>query len=109
MMLQAILADPTHGLPHVACCISMGRMALFSDNKGKVALAKTAREQAVVALQKEPQSDLAHHLMGRQVAAALRPWLECVDWTSVRQISKTLPSLTNTCLNDQHMITLERM
>ena len=64
-MLQAITADPTQGLPHVACCISMGRMALFSDNKGKVALAKAAREHAVVALEKEPQSDLAHHLMGR--------------------------------------------
>jgi hypothetical protein len=46
-------------------------MALFSDNKGKVALAKTAREHAVVALEKEPQSDLAHHLMGRQVTLAI--------------------------------------
>lgn len=69
---QAIEADPTHGLPHVACCISMGRMALFSDNKGKVALAKTARDHAVIALEKAPQMDLAHHLMGRYVACCLR-------------------------------------
>lgn len=31
----------------------------------QVKLAKEAREQAVIALQKEPQNDLAHHLMGR--------------------------------------------
>jgi hypothetical protein len=31
----------------------------------QVKLAKEAREQAVIALRKEPQSDLAHHLMGR--------------------------------------------
>jgi hypothetical protein len=43
----------------------MGRMALFSDNKGKVALAKTARDHAVIALEKSPHLDLAHHLMGR--------------------------------------------
>lgn len=48
----------------------MGRMALFSDNKGKVALAKTARDHAVIALQKAPELDLAHHLMGRYVVAA---------------------------------------
>lgn len=32
---------------------------------GQVALAKEAREHAVVAIEKEPSSDLAHHLMGR--------------------------------------------
>lgn len=46
----------------------MGRMALFSDNKGKVALAKTARDHAVIALEKAPQMDLAHHLMGRSAS-----------------------------------------
>ena len=32
----------------------------------QVRLAKGAREFAVVAMQKEPQDDLAQHLMGRQ-------------------------------------------
>ena len=32
----------------------------------QVRLAKEAREFAVVAMQKEPQDDLAQHLMGRQ-------------------------------------------
>ncbi len=30
--------SPARALPHVACCISMGRMAVFSDNKTKVCL-----------------------------------------------------------------------
>lgn len=36
--VQAIQAAPDKGLPHVAACISMGRLAIFSDNKIKVLL-----------------------------------------------------------------------
>ena len=98
-MRQAMRVSPTRALPNVACCISMGRLAVFSDNKAKVtagfncsshwyaclwqqrkclllfeeqsyvcdqvALVKDAREQAVIALQKDPNNDLAQHLMGR--------------------------------------------
>jgi hypothetical protein len=49
----------------MALCVSRGRLALVSDNKTKVRLAKEAREAAVTALQMEPGNDLAHHLMGR--------------------------------------------
>jgi hypothetical protein len=41
----------------------------------KVRLAKEARELAVQAMQKEPQDDLAHHLMGRQGLPGLCPHL----------------------------------
>ena len=34
--LQAIVLAPNKALPHVAACISMGRLAVFSDNKTKV-------------------------------------------------------------------------
>jgi hypothetical protein len=34
--VQAIEADETASLPHVALCISTGRLALFSENKAKV-------------------------------------------------------------------------
>ena len=34
--VQAISLSPELALPHVACCISMGRLAVFSDNKTKV-------------------------------------------------------------------------
>eukprot|EP00884_Botryococcus_braunii_P006378 jgi/Botrbrau1/15741/Bobra.4_1s0109.1 len=92
---EAIQADPVHGLPHVACCISMGRMALFSDNKGKVALAKTARDHAVIALQKAPELDLAHHLMGRwhwemaQLNSIVRTLIRFVYGTSLASGSFT--------------------
>lgn len=35
VFMQAISLSPTKALPHVACCISMGRLAVFSDNKTK--------------------------------------------------------------------------
>lgn len=49
----------------MASCVSRGRLALFSDNKTKVRLAKEAQEAARTALALEPGNDLAHHLMGR--------------------------------------------
>lgn len=49
----------------MAECVSKGRLALFSDNKTKVRLAKEAQEAARAALALEPGNDLAHHLMGR--------------------------------------------
>ena len=42
----------------------------YSCAAAQVRLAKEARELAVVAMQKEPQDDLAQHLMGRQAAPA---------------------------------------
>jgi len=63
---EAALAAPESGLPHAACCVSMGRMALWTpDSRGKARLAAAAREQASLATAKSPESDLAHHLLGR--------------------------------------------
>ncbi|KAK9834362.1 hypothetical protein WJX84_010762 [Apatococcus fuscideae] len=62
---KAIALDPKAFLPHVAACISMGRLALFADNKRKCQLAKEARGHAVRAVELGPNSDLSHHLMGR--------------------------------------------
>jgi len=50
---------------YVASCVSKGRLALFSDNKNKVRLAKEAQDAAAKALSMDPSLDLAHHLMGR--------------------------------------------
>jgi len=50
---------------YVASCVSRGRLALVSDNKTKVRLAKEAQEAARTALRLDPHDDLAHHLMGR--------------------------------------------
>mmetsp|Transcript_32574 Transcript_32574/g.71909 ORF Transcript_32574/g.71909 Transcript_32574/m.71909 type:complete len:443 (+) Transcript_32574:245-1573(+) len=62
---QAVDLDPHLALGHIARCVSRGRLALVSDNKTKVQLAKDASDDAKVALALEPNNDLAHHLAGR--------------------------------------------
>ncbi|KAI3436700.1 hypothetical protein D9Q98_006115 [Chlorella vulgaris] len=62
---KCIEADPGRVLGHVAMCISKGRLALFTDNKTKVRLAKEAQQCAYDAIACDPTSDVAHHLMGR--------------------------------------------
>ncbi|GBF98259.1 hypothetical protein Rsub_10922 [Raphidocelis subcapitata] len=62
---RAIALAPQWSGGYVAACVSRGRLALVSDNKTKVRLAKEAREAAVTALELDPTDDLAHHLMGR--------------------------------------------
>lgn len=62
---QAIQTDPASSAGYLAACISKGRLALVSDNKQKVRLGREAHQDAVKALQLDPNSDLAHHLMGR--------------------------------------------
>lgn len=64
-LLQAVAEHPDNVLCHVAQCVSKGRLALFTDNKTKVRLAKEAQEAARTAIVVDPQSDIAHHLMGR--------------------------------------------
>ena len=49
----------------MAICVSKGRLALFTDNRTKVRLAKEAQEAAHTALTCDPGSDIAHHLNGR--------------------------------------------
>ncbi|EFN58815.1 hypothetical protein CHLNCDRAFT_140622 [Chlorella variabilis] len=60
-----IEAHPQLVYGHVAMCISKGRLALFTDNKTKVRLAKEAQQCAYTAIECDPGSDVAHHLMGR--------------------------------------------
>ena len=62
---RAIAAHPDHHGGYMSACISKGRLALFCDNRTKVRLAKEAQEAARTALKLGPDSDLAHHLMGR--------------------------------------------
>eukprot|EP00192_Tetraselmis_astigmatica_P011929 CAMPEP_0117684802 /NCGR_PEP_ID=MMETSP0804-20121206/21336_1 /TAXON_ID=1074897 /ORGANISM="Tetraselmis astigmatica, Strain CCMP880" /LENGTH=401 /DNA_ID=CAMNT_0005495903 /DNA_START=610 /DNA_END=1815 /DNA_ORIENTATION=+ len=62
---QAIRIDPTNALGHIAACVSMGRLAMCSDNRQKVKLAFEAQEEASLALACDPNNDLAHHLQGR--------------------------------------------
>jgi len=62
---QAVGLDAGCPLAHIALCVSRGRLALVSDNRTKVQLARDAADDAAEALRLDPHSDLAHHLMGR--------------------------------------------
>jgi tetratricopeptide (TPR) repeat protein len=62
---RATAAHPTRFEGYLGLCISKGRLALFCDNRNKVHLAKEAQDYARKALELGPESDLAHHLMGR--------------------------------------------
>ena len=63
--MQAIEADPSCALAHVASCVSQGRLTFFVDNRRKVELAREARQAAYTALACDQHSDLAHHVLGR--------------------------------------------
>jgi tetratricopeptide (TPR) repeat protein len=62
---RATAAHPTRFEGYLGLCISKGRLALFCDNRNKVHLAKEAQDNARKALDLGPESDIAHHLMGR--------------------------------------------
>ncbi|PRW55985.1 Tetratricopeptide repeat [Chlorella sorokiniana] len=62
---KCIEAAPQSVFGHVALCVSKGRLALFTDNKTKVRLAKEAQLSAYKAIECDPENDVAHHLMGR--------------------------------------------
>mgnify|MGYP001981294302 CR=1 FL=1 len=46
-------------------CVAKGRLALFTDNKTKVKLAKEAHEAAHKAVEFGPENDIAWHVTGR--------------------------------------------
>lgn len=62
---RAIQLHPDSPGGYLGACISKGRLGLFVDNRTKVRLAKEAREAAFLALERGPDNDIAHHLMGR--------------------------------------------
>jgi tetratricopeptide (TPR) repeat protein len=62
---KCIETHPNLSYGHVAMCVSKGRLALFTDNRTKVRLAKEAQQCAYAAIAADPGSDVAHHLMGR--------------------------------------------
>eukprot|EP01025_Chloroclados_australasicus_P034903 TRINITY_DN3562_c0_g1_i1.p1 TRINITY_DN3562_c0_g1~~TRINITY_DN3562_c0_g1_i1.p1 ORF type:complete len:413 (+),score=64.60 TRINITY_DN3562_c0_g1_i1:304-1542(+) len=61
---KCIDIDPAHPLGYIALCASQGRLALYSDNRTKAQLAKTARSWANVAVEKDPYFDYCHLVQG---------------------------------------------
>lgn len=56
---------PDYALGHIAAGVGRGRLTFFVDNRTKVELAAAARRDALAALEADPESDLAYHLLGR--------------------------------------------
>ncbi|GLC45953.1 hypothetical protein PLESTB_001200800 [Pleodorina starrii] len=87
--LQAVEANPKSAFGHVACCVSRGRLALYLDNRSKVALARQAQDDVRTALELEPDNDVAHHLLGRwnyemaSVNAVVRTLIQMLYGTSL--------------------------
>eukprot|EP01023_Acetabularia_acetabulum_P016161 TRINITY_DN17982_c0_g1_i5.p1 TRINITY_DN17982_c0_g1~~TRINITY_DN17982_c0_g1_i5.p1 ORF type:complete len:410 (-),score=46.96 TRINITY_DN17982_c0_g1_i5:508-1737(-) len=56
--------DPSDPLGYIAMCASQGRLALYSDNKAKAQLAKSSREMANIALEKDSENDYCYLIQG---------------------------------------------
>ena len=62
---RAISLHPESPGGYLGLCVAKGRLALFTDNKTKVKLAKEAHEAAHKAVQYGPKNDIAWHVTGR--------------------------------------------
>lgn len=62
---RAIALHPQSPGGYLGLCVAKGRLALFTDNKTKVKLAKEAHEAAHKAVELGPDNDIAWHVTGR--------------------------------------------
>ena len=62
---RAIALHPQSPGGYLGMCVAKGRLALFTDNKTKVKLAKEAHEAAHKAVEFGPENDIAWHVTGR--------------------------------------------
>ena len=62
---RAIALHPQSPGGYLGVCVAKGRLALFTDNKTKVKLAKEAHEAAHNAVKFGPENDIAWHVTGR--------------------------------------------
>ncbi|MGM0588622.1 MAG: tetratricopeptide repeat protein [Bacteroidota bacterium] len=62
---QALAVDSTSEASHYVMGVAMGRMALISGARERVAASRKIREHALKALELDAQHAGAHHLMGR--------------------------------------------
>ncbi len=85
-----------------ATAVRAGRMALYADNKTKVQLARQAQDDVRRALELEPRSDVAWHLMGRWVRRPVglpgRPRRALAGFRRARQTQLVVCSPLQACL-----------
>jgi tetratricopeptide (TPR) repeat protein len=62
---EALKVDSTDAESHYVMSVAMGRMALISGARERVAASREIRRQALAALRFDPDHAGAHHIMGR--------------------------------------------
>lgn len=62
---KALSIDPQASDSYLAVAISLGKLTEFMSNKEKLVASREMKEKAERALQLNPNSDYAHHLLGR--------------------------------------------
>lgn len=62
---RALQADPKHADAHLAVAIALGKNVEFMGNRAKVEASREIKARAEAALALNPNSDYAHHMLGR--------------------------------------------
>lgn len=62
---QAVRLCPDNAKAHLELSIAVGRVALMEGGKKKVRLSKEVKQEALKALELDPNDDLAHHVLAR--------------------------------------------
>lgn len=62
---RAVKASPKSSDPHLAVAISLGKLTPFLSSKAKIEASREIKSEADTALKINPQSDYAHHMLGR--------------------------------------------
>lgn len=62
---KAIDINPNHAEAHVSLGAALGRLSMWSDNREKVELSATIKNECEEAIRLDPENDLAMHVLGR--------------------------------------------
>jgi len=82
--VQALKLKPDNPRAHLTSAVTLGRLALWSNNQRKIEISRTVRERVVAALTLSPNDDVALHVLGRwEYEMAVLGW-------AVRLVVKTI-------------------
>jgi tetratricopeptide (TPR) repeat protein len=62
---RAVEIDPNNAHAHLSLSISYGKLTDFTDNKTKIEYSKLIRDEALKAIELNPNEDFAYHVLGR--------------------------------------------
>jgi tetratricopeptide (TPR) repeat protein len=62
---KAVNVCPNNDMAHLELSVAVGRVALMVGGKKKVELSREVKDEALKALELDPQNDIAHHVLAR--------------------------------------------